>query len=108
MSKDRTPARRPAVEFLVEPFVEGAPGPHVEAAIAAFRSRGVTVDVGPFASSATTDIETMAEAVAAMVRDALAAGATRLRLQVGADGVPPGVGTCLLYTSDAADEGVEV
>ena len=63
----------------------------MEAAVTAFTSRGVEVDVGPFASSAPTDVDTMADAVAAMVRDALGAGATRLRIQVGADGARPRV-----------------
>lgn len=92
MSKEGQDGPPPRVEFLVEPFVEGAPGPHVEAAVAAFTDRGVEVDVGPFASSATTDPETLADAVAAMVRDALAAGATRLRIEVGVDGERVAVG----------------
>ena len=92
MSKDRKAGPDPTVEFLVEPFVEGTPGPHVDAAVEAFTSRGVEVEIGPFASTATTDVDTMADAVAAMVRDALAAGATRLRLQIGADGAHSRVG----------------
>ena len=92
MSKDRKRTEPAAVEFLVEPFVEGTPGPHVQAAVDAFVGRGVDVDVGPFASSAAADIDTMADAVAAMVRDAVAAGATCLRIQVSTDGTPPSVG----------------
>ena len=80
-------------EFLVEPFVEGAPGPHVDAAVAAFSDLGVDVELGPFASSASADADTLAEAVGAMVRDALAAGATRLRIQIAAPGEAISVGS---------------
>ncbi len=36
------------VEFTVEPFVEGRPGPHVAAAIDAARASGADVDVGHY------------------------------------------------------------
>ena len=39
------------VEFTIEPFVEGAPGAHVTAAVAAVEQRGLVVDFGPFGSS---------------------------------------------------------
>ena len=39
------------VEFTIEPFVEGAPGPHVLAAVAVVESHGVFVEFGPFGSS---------------------------------------------------------
>ena len=92
MSKDGRHRRPPSVEFLVEPFVEGAPGAHVDAAITAFTDRGVAVELGPFASSASADVGTLAEAIGAMVEDAVNAGATRLRIQVGVDGERLGVG----------------
>ena len=38
-------------EFTVEPFVEGAPGPHVLAAIQVAESAGLAVDVGPFGTT---------------------------------------------------------
>lgn len=74
-----------AVEFLVEPFAEGAPGDHVRSAIEAFERRDIEVDLGPFASVATGDPDTIAEAVAEMIREAMAAGATSLRMHVGPD-----------------------
>jgi uncharacterized protein YqgV (UPF0045/DUF77 family) len=73
------------VEFLVEPFSEGAPGRHVDAATTAFVDNGVAVDLGAFASTATTDLDHAADAVAAMIRGAFDAGATRLRIQIGED-----------------------
>ena len=74
-----------AIEFLVEPFVAGSPGPHVDAAIDALAAHGIEAEVGPFASSATGDPKVLATAIADLTRDALAAGATRLRIRFDAD-----------------------
>jgi uncharacterized protein YqgV (UPF0045/DUF77 family) len=81
------PEPRPdlTVEFLVEPFAEGKPGPHVDAAVEAFASRDMEVEVGPFASLVTGSADVVPEAVADLVRQAMAAGATSLRIHVGAD-----------------------
>lgn len=73
-----------AAEFLVEPFVEGSPGPHVTAAVEAFRERELSVDLGPFASSVRGEIDVVADAIAAMVRAAMVNGASSIRLQVAA------------------------
>ncbi len=72
------------IEFLIEPFEEGNPGPHVEAGIAAFTKRGLEVELGPFSSSASGDIDAIGDAVAAMVRSSMRSGATSIRIQVGA------------------------
>lgn len=74
-----------AVEFLVEPFSEGDPGAHVQAAVGAFGRRQLEVDLGPFASVVAGDADTIAEAVAEMIRESMAAGATSLRIHVGPD-----------------------
>ena len=74
-----------AVEFLVEPFVEGKPGDHVTAAVEAFSSRDIEVDVGPFASMASGSLEAIGQAVSALVVDAISAGATNINLQVASD-----------------------
>ena len=76
------------VEFLVEPFREGQPGPHVAAAVDALDRAGLTVDVGPFASTATGSAEQVATGVGELVASALAAGATRVSLTVTTDGAP--------------------
>ena len=73
-----------AAEFLVAPFVEGEPGPHVTAAVDAFDRRGLVVDLGPFASSVVGDLDAMADAIADMVRAAMAGGATSIQLRVAA------------------------
>jgi len=36
------------VEFTVEPFVDGEPGPHVQAAVDAAEASGLTTEFGPF------------------------------------------------------------
>jgi len=74
-----------SVEFLVEPFSEGAPGDHVQVAVDAFEKRGLEVDLGPFSSVAAGDPETVAGAVADMIRGAMAAGATSIRVHIGSD-----------------------
>lgn len=75
------------IEFFVEPFSEGSPGPHVEAAIAAFEDLGIATDVGPFATTASGDPEQLAQAVAVMIRDATRAGATRIALRIERPGL---------------------
>jgi uncharacterized protein YqgV (UPF0045/DUF77 family) len=70
------------VEFTVEPFVEGAPGPHVQAAWGAAEASGLTVERGPFGTSLAGDEAAVLDAVDAVVRAAVAAGATRVSLQV--------------------------
>jgi uncharacterized protein YqgV (UPF0045/DUF77 family) len=70
------------VEFTVEPFVPGSPGPHVLAAVDAAAAHGLTVEFGPFGSSGEGDDATVVPAIEAAIRAALAAGATRVSVQV--------------------------
>lgn len=71
------------VEFTVEPFVEGSPGPHVQAALDAATSSGLDVEFGPFGThvSGHDDAQVLA-ALDQVVRAAVAAGATRVASQV--------------------------
>lgn len=69
-------------EFTVEPFVDGDPGPHVRAAIAAAEASGAAVEVGPFGTSVEGEDALVLGAVDAITRAAMAAGATRVTLQV--------------------------
>ncbi len=55
------------------------------AAIEAFSSRQLEVELGPFASIATGPIDSIGEAVSAMVVDAMNAGATTINLSVASD-----------------------
>jgi uncharacterized protein YqgV (UPF0045/DUF77 family) len=70
------------VEFTIEPFVPGEPGPHVRAAVEAAERSGLAVDFGPFGTAVTGDDEAVLAAVDRILRAAVAAGATRISLQV--------------------------
>src|SRR3954468_22609447 len=56
------------VEFTVEPFTEGSPGPHVQAAVDAAEASGVTVEFGPFGTTVVGDDPIVLDAVDAIVR----------------------------------------
>jgi uncharacterized protein YqgV (UPF0045/DUF77 family) len=73
---------RLSVEFTIEPFIEGDPGPHVEAGIQAVRATGVDVEVGPFGTTAMGEGDAVVDAVAELCRKATAAGAKRISLQL--------------------------
>jgi uncharacterized protein YqgV (UPF0045/DUF77 family) len=68
------------LEFTIEPFREGNPGPHVTAAIAAAEAFGVEVEFGPFGSSCTVQQAQVAEVSGAIVAAAFANGASHVSL----------------------------
>ncbi|MEJ7801127.1 MAG: hypothetical protein WKF60_11425 [Ilumatobacter sp.] len=70
------------VEFTVEPFVEGRPGPHVNAPVDAVRALGVEIDIGPFGSSCTVDDERIGEIVGAIVQAAVERGASHVNVDI--------------------------
>lgn len=70
------------IEFTIEPFVEGRPGPHVTAAIDAATSLGHDVEVGPFGSGCVVPADRTADVVAAVVRAALDNGADHLNIDI--------------------------
>jgi uncharacterized protein YqgV (UPF0045/DUF77 family) len=70
------------LEFTIEPFVEGKPGPHVVAAVQAVAELGADVEFGPFGSGCTVDAALMPDIVAAVIRAAFANGATHVNLDV--------------------------
>jgi len=72
-------------EFMIEPFEEGAPGPHVLAAIEAVRARGLETEMGPFGTSIHGDPATVITALQAMLETAYREGATRVSLQIERD-----------------------
>ncbi len=78
------PAGLPAVaaEFTIEPFVPGAPGPHVQAAIDACVQAGLDVEVEPFGTRIDGGGEQVATAVGELTRAAFRAGASRVSLQI--------------------------
>ena len=70
------------VEFTTEPFeLDGFPD-HAKAARRAVDEAGLTVDVGPFGTSAEGEAEAALAAVARLLRDGLTEGATRISIQV--------------------------
>ena len=76
------------VEFTIEPFVDGHPGPHVRAAVEAATAAGAEVDFGPFGSTGRATTESMPDVVAAITRAAFANGATHVTLNVSGEDEP--------------------
>jgi len=72
-------------DFMIEPFEEGAPGPHVMAAIEAVRSHGFEPEIGPFGTSIYGDPATVIAALQDMLDTAYRAGASRISLQMELD-----------------------
>jgi uncharacterized protein YqgV (UPF0045/DUF77 family) len=70
------------VEFTIEPFVEGRPGPHVTAAIDAASALGHEVEIGPFGSGCVVPAAETADVVAAVVRAAVANGADHVNIDI--------------------------
>lgn len=70
------------LEFTVEPFVEGHPGPHVKAAVAAVERAGGSVDFGPFGSTCRALADDMPQVIAELVRAAFANGASHVTIHV--------------------------
>ncbi len=68
------------LEFTIEPFHEGNPGPHVRAAVAAVEALGVEVEFGPFGSSCRVSQVQVAEVSGALLAAAFANGATHISL----------------------------
>lgn len=73
------------VEFTIEPFVEGAPGPHVTAAVAAVEKLGATVEFGPFGTTLRTTTADVGRIVSALLEAAYANDATHVSIHTGPD-----------------------
>ena len=74
------------VEFTIEPFVEGAPGPHVTAAVAAVEKLGASLEFGPFGTTLRTTAGEVGAVVAALLDAAYSNGATHVSVHVGPEG----------------------
>lgn len=75
------------VEFTTEPFDLEEPPAHAVAAREVIqKARLDAVDVGPFGNTAEGESDRVLDAVAALLRDSLEAGATRVSLQVNVIG----------------------
>ncbi|MEE8457186.1 MAG: thiamine-binding protein [Acidimicrobiia bacterium] len=76
---------RCTVEFAIEPFSEGSPGPHVMAGIAAMETQGLSVSMGPFGSTVTGAVDEVSGAIGLMVAAAAQDGAERVLVEVVID-----------------------
>ncbi|MDT0322173.1 hypothetical protein [Streptomyces millisiae] len=73
------------LEFTTEPFDLDEPPPHALAAREVVSGAGLdAVDVGPFGNTVEGSADAVLTTVDAVLRRALAAGATRISLQVNA------------------------
>lgn len=70
------------LEMLVEPFREDQPGQHVLAAVGAVEQTGLSIEMGPFASIADGDLDTVLDAVSAALRAGFEQGAERISVNV--------------------------
>jgi uncharacterized protein YqgV (UPF0045/DUF77 family) len=70
------------VEFIVEPFVIDDPGPHVVATVQVADQAGLHPDMGPFATSATGELDRVIDAIGDMVRAGFAHGATSVQFRI--------------------------
>lgn len=68
------------LEFTIEPFVEGQPGPHVLSAVAAVEDVGLEVEFGPFGSACRVADDRVGEIAALIFGAAFAHGATHVTL----------------------------
>jgi len=70
------------LEFTVEPFLEGRPGPHVRAALDEARRQGLNPEMGPFANTVEGDAAVLLPGLTAIVAAAVEAGANRVSLSL--------------------------
>ena len=70
------------IEFTIEPFVDGQPGPHVLAAWQAIEAYGCELVAGPFSSTVDVPAGQAHDVVSDIVQASFANGATRVAVQV--------------------------
>jgi isopentenyldiphosphate isomerase len=73
------------VEFTIEPFIEGQPGPHVTAPIEALAAMGIEAEFGPFGSGCRVEPACTSGAVSAVINAAFENGATHVNIDVTKD-----------------------
>jgi uncharacterized protein YqgV (UPF0045/DUF77 family) len=70
------------LEFTVEPFLEGTPGPHVQAAVEEARRQGLNPEMGPFGTTIDGAAAQILPGLGAIVGAAVDGGASRVALAV--------------------------
>jgi uncharacterized protein YqgV (UPF0045/DUF77 family) len=78
--------RQVRVEFTVEPFREGEPGAHVDAAVRSLREQGFEPEVGPFGTAVQGDAGPLLDAVARAASASFDAGASGITMSARATG----------------------
>ncbi len=71
------------IEFTIEPFVEGRPGPHVTKPIDMLVELGIDVEVGPFGTRCSVEDDRVGTVVSSIVERALEHGASNVNIDVG-------------------------
>ena len=70
------------MEFLIEPFTEGNPGPQVYSSLEVLRRAGLEVVLGPFGNTVEGSLETVRSVLPKIMQSAFENGATRVLLNL--------------------------
>ncbi len=73
------------LEFLVEPFAEGNPGPHVLGSQEILQHHGLEMALGPFGNTVEGDYETITSVLPTMLKSAFEKGASRISITLTKD-----------------------
>ena len=81
MNPDQSPHQEMCrLEFLVEPFEEGNPGPHVLGTLDILQRHGLEMTMGPFGNTVDGDYETLTSVLPTVLRSAFEKGASRISI----------------------------
>lgn len=93
MTSERYPQREMCrLEFLVEPFEEGNPGPHVLASQEILQRQGLEMTMGPFGNTVDGDYETLTSVLPTVLRSAFEKGASRISITLTKSLADPSAG----------------
>lgn len=81
------------LEFLVEPFEEGNPGPHVLGTLEILQRHGLEMTMGPFGNTVDGDYETLASVLPTVLRSAFEKGASRISITLTKSLADPSAGS---------------
>lgn len=80
------------LEFLVEPFEEGNPGPHVLGTQEILQRHGLEMTMGPFGNTVDGNYETLTSVLPTVLRSAFEKGASRISITLTKSLADPSVG----------------
>ena len=81
------------LEFLVEPFEEGNPGPHVLGTQEILQRHGLEMTMGPFGNTVDGDYATITSVLPTVLRSAFEKGASRISITMTKSLADPSVGS---------------